>query len=701
MNKRPGDYLILNEINREVFVITSIVEGGFGKIYFTLPVTYGICTIPLALKTIKHIDNLELFKREALLWSKIAKHPNIAEYVAFGKIEGEYYIASRRYKKTLSDIKYRDISANILRDYIVGLCKGLHYANEQVGLIHKDIKPTNIFLDGKEIKIGDFGLADYTKNRYIYSFSKGEIQQDLVISVGEIGGTLPFMAPELFLSPDPVFNIRTDIYAIGITFFSLITDGGFPYESTTIKVNKTTMKLFIKNTAKLNSLKIQKIILRCIDPDEKARYQSYEDLLNDLDIEEDDYSKLITADHEIASIINRIQSIRRMKKYQEALDELKIELKRYNGHPLLINQLAVILIETGKKEKAKDLLSTQFNTYESVGLEKIDAGMNLCLLYFEDGEIFNFIWVYEKCKNAIEDVRPTFTKMFFEIGLYELYLKRYKQALDSLYIYTCNNPNNYIAALGLIYAALHEKEERKIVRVMQGLTITNENLQGILNGIEEGNISKEEVMAELDVFFYKEKKNVVLKNFYEKRIEELDLQRGTKLIFLVLFCNYIFEEIVEKYIVLKPYTNIGLAEFTLALAPYLHQLTAPDFEMTQYSKSTGLIIMFAFSMVVSTADGTGKLNASIKALEEQSRLKKYQGNELYEQLYKSLKIEGSENDKETNIRRIVESIFKGLVNKAISNTQLRVNSGKDKLSGLCYFPLGDNDFFENIKPILE
>ena len=254
-------------------IIDKIGEGGMGIVFKARDlelddiVALKILNPDLAANT----ENLERFKREIKIARKI-KHPNVCGIYDLLMIE-DYNIISMEYIDgiELSSLIYanRFPEDKIIR-VILGICMALKAAHDQK-IIHRDLKPPNIMIDENfRAIIMDFGIA-------------GLIGSSCEKSDKKIYGTPLYMAPEQILSLK--CDERTDIYALGIIIYQLIT-GNLPFDG------QTHAEIIIKQinqpvpVIKLISKKIDPalthLVSKCLEKKPSDRYQNIDAFLQDL-----------------------------------------------------------------------------------------------------------------------------------------------------------------------------------------------------------------------------------------------------------------------------------------------------------------------------------------------------------------------------------------------------------------------------------
>jgi translation initiation factor 2-alpha kinase 4 len=103
------------------------------------------------------------------------------------------------------------------------IIEGLAHIHQQ-GMIHRDLKPVNIFLDSRDrVKIGDFGLATNTKTKRYELTTPSQSHREDAMDESKTGliGTALYVAPEVSTGSKVNYNEKVDIYSLGIIFFEM------------------------------------------------------------------------------------------------------------------------------------------------------------------------------------------------------------------------------------------------------------------------------------------------------------------------------------------------------------------------------------------------------------------------------------------------------------------------------------------------
>jgi len=218
--KQRPDPLLSKTLGGRYRIDAFLAEGGFGRVYRGYDPELDR---PVAVKVAKATavtspDLLQEARRVAKL-----RHPGIVPIHDVGHDEGIWFFVSDLMDgQTLADLSQKPTPAEA-GHLVAQVADALHYAHEQ-GFIHRDIKPSNILLDNQgRPQITDFGIAVTTEEITDRRLPRS--------------GTLPYMAPEQVAGEVQLIGARTDVYALGVVFYELLT-GSLPYEARTPTVLK-------------------------------------------------------------------------------------------------------------------------------------------------------------------------------------------------------------------------------------------------------------------------------------------------------------------------------------------------------------------------------------------------------------------------------------------------------------------------------
>ena len=198
-------------------------RGGMGVVYSAIEQRL---QRPVALKLIAahHAADAEFrerFERESRLAASI-DHPNVIPVYAAGEEDDRPYLVMRLVQGTdLQALLGRlgRLGADTAAPIIVQVAAALDAAHA-AGLVHRDVKPANVLLDGDHVYLSDFGFTRLTSSD----------SEDLT-EVGRWMGTVDFSSPEQLRGERT--DARSDVYALGCVLFAAVT-GRPPFPRETV-----------------------------------------------------------------------------------------------------------------------------------------------------------------------------------------------------------------------------------------------------------------------------------------------------------------------------------------------------------------------------------------------------------------------------------------------------------------------------------
>ena len=220
---RPPPDLVGTVLAGRYKVISVIGDGGMGRVYLGEHVTL---RKKIAIKVLKQEfchdrTNVERFLQEARAASMI-RHENIVDIIDFGEVPGGsvFFVMELLDGSDLADMikELGRLPWLRTRNVLLQVVRALRAAHES-GIIHRDMKPGNVFLTKRSsvadyVKVLDFGIA------------KVDDQNTGLTRTGAVFGTAGYMAPEQACG-DPVDG-RTDVYAVGCMMYEMLT-GNTPF----------------------------------------------------------------------------------------------------------------------------------------------------------------------------------------------------------------------------------------------------------------------------------------------------------------------------------------------------------------------------------------------------------------------------------------------------------------------------------------
>jgi serine/threonine-protein kinase len=234
------------------------------------------------------------FRREAVAGAHV-QHPHIASAIDFGQLDdGSYflvqeYVPGMTLNRVIANGKMDPVRAVAIARRMASALQAAH----DVGIVHRDVKPSNVMLvEGTEdvVKLIDFGFA---KLRFsdVPTLAPPPDEpiapEKMLTQAGVVLGTVAYMAPEAALGMASV-DQRSDLYALGLILYELLS-GLHPFDAT------EPVRLFLQQRTEIPPpiskrapgtvvpIELENVVKKLLEKDPKDRYASANDVIAALD----------------------------------------------------------------------------------------------------------------------------------------------------------------------------------------------------------------------------------------------------------------------------------------------------------------------------------------------------------------------------------------------------------------------------------
>jgi serine/threonine-protein kinase len=258
------------------YVLESLIAtGGMGEVWRGRDEILGR---PVAIKVLharlaKDPDILERFRTEAMAAARLS-HPGVIRvfdtgldgescYIVMELVEGPTLAESLAQRGSMDAAETIRVARDIL--------DALSHAHA-AGVVHRDVKPTNVLTSDHAIKVTDFGIAKA-------AFARGDLT-----ATGRLLGTAKYLAPEQ-ADGSPVDG-RADLYALGVVMYEMLT-GRVPFEAETDLA--TAMLRLTEVPTPPGALRsgipreLEKVVVRALARDPGDRFQTAEEMKSALE----------------------------------------------------------------------------------------------------------------------------------------------------------------------------------------------------------------------------------------------------------------------------------------------------------------------------------------------------------------------------------------------------------------------------------
>ncbi|MBL8729026.1 MAG: serine/threonine protein kinase [Planctomycetes bacterium] len=282
----PAPPTVLPERIGTYRIVGLVGEGGMGAVYEAQQESP---RRTVALKVIRpgHVtpQMLRRFEHECEVLGRL-QHPGIAQIHEAGTVLDGHgrrlpFFAMEFIRGEELDLyaRHHSLGTRERLELMARVCDAVSHAHQK-GVIHRDLKPGNILVDETgQPKILDFGVARATD---------ADVQRTtLQTDVGAIIGTIPYMSPEQVGGDPHQLDTRSDVYALGVITYELLT-GRMPYDLSARMVHEALRVIREEEPTRLSRIDrhlrgdVETIVGKALEKDKTRRYPSAESFAADI-----------------------------------------------------------------------------------------------------------------------------------------------------------------------------------------------------------------------------------------------------------------------------------------------------------------------------------------------------------------------------------------------------------------------------------